>query len=307
MASEAKNLAVNFTSGGFALATAFAVMHPLDTLKTQLQTNSFVSYRTLSRGFLTSFLLAAPQGGLRLSSYEFTKKFLSKGNESSVILISAVSACVGDTVSSIVKVPREVITARLQSGVDKEILSKSKVSPALGTFRLIVRDQGVRGLFKGFFSTTLRDWPFMVILFSSYETFKKNHHRFTNSDEEEDLTTMKSTFYGGVSGILYFLTKGALAGFLTTPFDVIKTKIMTSSGTHSTTIPSIARQISRSGFNKFFVGGSARTVWWYYKYLIQRFCVCSIFFPLYEGGKYNMHHLARTGIFAESYSQFTSE
>jgi hypothetical protein len=63
--------------------------------------------------------------------------------------------------------------------------------------------------------------------------------------------------------VLNVLTKGALAGFLTTPFDVIKTNIMTSSVAKSTSIPSVAKQIWKTGgLTRFFVGGSARTVWW---------------------------------------------
>jgi hypothetical protein len=51
---------IHFVSGGFGLATAFAIMHPLDTLKTQLQTKTF-NIKGLSRGFYVSFLMAFPQ------------------------------------------------------------------------------------------------------------------------------------------------------------------------------------------------------------------------------------------------------
>ena len=52
---------IHFASGGFALATAFAVMHPLDSLKTQIQANCAINLKNLTRGFFVSFLLAAPQ------------------------------------------------------------------------------------------------------------------------------------------------------------------------------------------------------------------------------------------------------
>jgi hypothetical protein len=60
---EIQRFGIHFMSGGFALASAFALMHPLDTLKCQLQTNT-LNLKTLGRGFFVSFLLAAPQGGL---------------------------------------------------------------------------------------------------------------------------------------------------------------------------------------------------------------------------------------------------
>lgn len=153
---------VNFCSGGLALATAFAIMHPLDTLKTQIQTNS-VNLRHLGRGFAFSFLMAAPQGGLRLSTYELTKSYLPMESDGARAASSAFAACVGDTFSSIVKVPREVVTARLQSGLDTEYLNAIKQkggflsgSSAYATANLVVQQNGVKGLFRGFWSTTIR-------------------------------------------------------------------------------------------------------------------------------------------------------
>lgn len=71
----------NFISGGVALSTAFAVTHPLDTLKTRMQAtvgsgrpgltlrSIFTRdlLRTLGRGFVTSVTAAAPQVSHRCS------------------------------------------------------------------------------------------------------------------------------------------------------------------------------------------------------------------------------------------------
>jgi hypothetical protein len=172
-------------------------------------------------------------------------------------------------VSSIVKVPREVITQRLQSGVDAKSFVKG-YSPAIQTFQLIVKERGVKGLFQGFWSTTLRDWPFMVILFSTYDAFKNNHLKMQNkSGGEKDINNGSFTLYGGASGFL--------AGFFTAPMDIVKTRIMTGKGA-SRGVGAVAASIYReTGARGFFVGAGARSVWW--------FCVCSMFFPLYEAGK----------------------
>ena len=182
------------------------------------------------------------------------------------------------------KVPREVITARLQSGMDAHELSSTHTkSPALQTCKIVIREQGFKGLFRGFWSTTARDWPFMIILFTTYESFKQNHHRFIPSssfksrnpdkyveEEEISITTLKSTIFGGISG--------GLAGFLTTQFDVIKTNIMThkeqgfapnkssdtpNSSKRSLSIANVGREIWSTGGSKaFFAGGGARSIWW---------------------------------------------
>ena len=82
-----------------------------------------------------------------------------------------ISALVGDICSSIVKVPREVITTKLQT-------SHAQIS-AWTVVRDVLRKDGPAGLFKGYFSVALRDSPYMIILFTSYEKLKQNFdHRF---------------------------------------------------------------------------------------------------------------------------------
>jgi solute carrier family 25 S-adenosylmethionine transporter 26 len=228
--SQSLQVTVNFISGAIGLSTAFAIMHPLDSLKTQLQAKQALSrskiFSTLSRGFTASVLGAGPQGGLRLATYEYTKSMLSqkgtcskRSNPSflSICTISAASAIVGDLVSSIVKVPREVITSRLQVGADSTALAlNNRSSPSWITFKEILKENGYAGLFRGFWSTTLRDCPFMITLFTTYEAFKLNSSLLTpsyfHSDEAGSLSTVQSILFGGVSG--------CFAGLLTVPFDV---------------------------------------------------------------------------------------
>lgn len=333
----------SFLAGGFALATSFAIMHPLDTLKTQMQAAagsgisgtqsslkigsifSLQTFQTLKRGFTASVLGAAPQGALRWMSYEITKHELNKslfGVTNNVhtmkkptnnisplpsplfMAISAVSAIVGDTASSVVKVPREVITARLQTGF-YEKRGDGKLS-GIQVFFKIIKEEGVQGLFRGFSSTTARDWPFMAILFVCYDSFKAAHWHYTFSKiSTEDLnsgnipeytiTTLRSILFGGISG--------ALAAFTTTPFDVIKTKVMTNTSVSyqkdntgkvkRASILDIAKllikeqqqvlQHSNKSVNTFnlskvfFTGATARSTWWFF--------VCSMFFPIYERAK----------------------
>ncbi|KAI9349480.1 mitochondrial carrier domain-containing protein [Zopfochytrium polystomum] len=301
-------------------------MHPIDTLKTRMQASagaggsarSALSFRSLfspemarvlGRGFVASVMGAGPQGGLRLSSYEYAKSHLLAHHHRSPtasspsysanlgpMAASAVAAVIGDLASSIVKVPREVVTARLQTA---KVAAGEKPMSSMQMVSSIVRQQGPLGLFRGFWSTTTRDAPFMVILFTTYEAFKQYQHHFVfgipTDDEDDDpltITTLKSTLFGGVSG--------ALAGFLTTPFDVIKTKVMTSpvevgapGRAAAASMWSVARSLARSAAipispakrllgpsSAFFTGAAARSVWW--------FGICSIFFPIYERSKETM-------------------
>jgi hypothetical protein len=167
--------------------------------------------------------------------------------------------------------------------------------------------EGWRGLFVGFGTIALRDMPFMVILFTTYE------HLRAIGDHP-----VLMTLFGGVSG--------ALAGFATTPFDVARTRVLlpvhdvaaenavannikmpaktiinqqVAPAQKSTNVVKEKRQVAlmshasspslgktpstvslftsiyrQQGISGLFVGGFSRSAWW--------FGVCSIFFPSYE-------------------------
>ncbi|KAG0340237.1 S-adenosylmethionine transporter [Podila humilis] len=317
-------------------------MHPLDTLKTRMQVPggrgvafsavfTRETLRLLSKGFFISSIGAGLQGGARFSFYELTKSYLlpptsrfQTGGQGpaqhpwwiptlSPIPATAISAIIGDLASSVIKVPREVITSRLQTGYYASSVAAGHNVNAGYVFRSVLREEGARGLFRGFWSTTARDCPFMVILFTTYENFKAFHinnmqvaitsdpNYVASSPVEVKIPAMTSTLFGGISGFL--------AGYFTTPMDVIRTRIMTFKKTagvvsQDITMTGISRDMyrqaiqqasaqslrsnalvrsmrqSRGVYRAFFVGSIPRSMWW--------FCVCSIFFSTYEVMKQNL-------------------
>ena len=119
----------HFIAGAVSLSFSYSCMHPLDTIKTRIQASTSSSSmkaifsretaRSLSKGFFASVVGAAGQGGARFSTYEYCKSHLlpKKGQAASVgqlgvIPATALSAVIGDLASSVVKVPREVVTAK---------------------------------------------------------------------------------------------------------------------------------------------------------------------------------------------------
>ncbi|KAF9907503.1 hypothetical protein EC991_010884 [Linnemannia zychae] len=349
----------HFHAGAVSLSLSYAVMHPLDTLKTRMQVPggkgiawsavyTRETVRLLSKGFLISSIGAGLQGGARFSFYELTKSYLlpptsrfQTGNTPpqhpwflptlSPIPATAISAIIGDLASSVIKVPREVITSRLQTGYYNSIAEAggSNNINAGFVFRAVLREEGVRGLFRGFWSTTARDCPFMVILFTTYENFKAYHTRslqiqitsdpnyIASSPVEVKIPPMTSTLFGGISGFL--------AGYFTTPMDVIRTRIMTfkkASGTGSVGVVGSSVQglkavqevtmtsISREMYRQASVGAAqkssaahsnavvasmrhgANVYSTFFVGAIPRsmwwFCVCSIFFSTYEVMKQNL-------------------
>lgn len=115
----------------------------------------------------------------------------------------------------------------------------------------IVRNLGILGLYKGASACLLRDVPFSAIYFPTYNHLKRD--MFGESPQKK-------------LGILQLLTAGAIAGmpaaYLTTPCDVIKTRLQVEARKGEATYTGLmdcARKILKDeGFKAFFKGGPAR-------------------------------------------------
>lgn len=115
----------------------------------------------------------------------------------------------------------------------------------------IIKNLGVMGLYKGASACLLRDVPFSAIYFPTYAHLKKD---FFGESQQKKL------------GVLQLLTAGAIAGmpaaYLTTPFDVIKTRLQVEARTGDATYNGLvdcARKVYKAeGFKAFFKGGPAR-------------------------------------------------
>lgn len=143
--------------------------------------------------------------------------------------------------------PLEIVKIRLQ--VQGE-MARMDAAPRRSAM-WIVRNLGLLGLYKGATACLLRDVPFSAIYFPTYSHLKKDV--FGESPTKE-------------LGILQLLSAGAIAGmpaaYLTTPCDVIKTRLQVEARkgyTSYTGLRHAARTIWREeGFRAFFKGGPAR-------------------------------------------------
>lgn len=117
----------------------------------------------------------------------------------------------------------------------------------------IVKNLGLVGLYKGASACLLRDVPFSGIYFPTYNHLKRD---FFGEGPNKKL------------GIVQLLTAGAIAGmpaaYLTTPCDVIKTRLQVEARkgeTKYTSLRHCASTIYREeGFKAFFKGGPARVL-----------------------------------------------
>lgn len=222
--SVLERVQIGAEAGGIAGAITYACLHPLDTVKTKLQTRGAsdlysgpldVVVKTFKeRGILGFYSgISAVLVGSMFSSAvyfgtcELGKSLLSHVPNFPPILIPPLAGAMGNLSSSAILVPKEVITQRMQAGATGrswEVLLRT------------VEKEGFGGLYTGYSAALVRNLPASVLSFSSFEYLKAAWLRKTGKSRLEPWQSV-------TSGAL----AGAISAALTTPLDVVKTRLMT--------------------------------------------------------------------------------
>lgn len=138
---------------------------------------------------------------------EFGKSVLSKFPQYPAVLIPPTAGAMGNIVSSAIMVPKELITQRMQAG------AKGRSWEVV--LRILERD-GILGLYAGYSATLLRNLPAGILSYSSFEYLKA---AVLSRTKRASLKPFQSIFCGALAG--------AISASLTTPLDVVKTRLMT--------------------------------------------------------------------------------
>lgn len=124
-----------------------------------------------------------------------------------------------DFAASIVYVPSEVLKTRLQlqGRYNNPFFSSGyNYRSTTDALRTIIRQEGFPALFYGYKATIFRDLPFSALQFAFYE----QEHRMA-------IEWMGSRDIGLCLEILTAATAGGMAGVMTCPMDVVKTRVQT--------------------------------------------------------------------------------
>lgn len=212
-------------------------MHSLDTVKTRQQGDPHFppkyasmtsSYATIYRqegllrglygGVIPAFWGSFPGTVIFFGVYEFTKRqMIDNGINQSIAYLSG--GFFADLAASIVYVPSEVLKTRLQlQGRYNNPFFKSGYNYRSTTdaFRTIVRQEGVSALFHGYKATIFRDLPFSALQFAFYEQEREFAKAYVGHRD-----------IGLGFEVLTASTAGGMAGVITCPLDVVKTRIQT--------------------------------------------------------------------------------
>lgn len=223
-------------------------LYPLDTLKTRMQAAEGFFKAGGFRGVYSGVSAAAagsfPTSALFFATYELVKppiaNMVSEKNES---LSPMIAASCGEVVACIVRVPTEIVKQRMQTGVYTSFIT---------AVQQISKTEGVRGFFTGYGTTVAREVPFSFIQFPIYEALKKAWAK----KQKEQITPMQGAICGSIAG--------STAAAVTTPLDVIKTRLMLGkdSAARSAGLIETARIIvAKGGVSQLFSGIVPRTIW----------------------------------------------
>lgn len=229
-------------AGGFGGIVGDSAMHSLDTVKTRQQGFLYqIKYRSMIPAYLTIFkeegffrglyggytpaiLGSFPSTAAFFGTYEYTKRKLINDFYFNETISYFIAGVLGDLASSVFYVPSEVLKTRLQlQGRYNNPYTKGcgyNYKGLTNAVTSIWKKEGPSTLVFGYKETLFRDLPFSALQFAFYEKIRQFAIYYHKSD---DLPVSIELFTGA--------SAGGLAGILTTPLDVIKTRIQTATTT----------------------------------------------------------------------------
>ncbi|KAI1428385.1 mitochondrial carrier domain-containing protein [Xylaria sp. FL1777] len=275
-------------AGGIAGTTVDLSLFPLDTLKTRLQSRAgfFPSggFRGVYRGVGSALVGSAPGAAFFFCTYEGVKDVLSRarrrrqdddaalarlglggvgagvgvGKSTSSTWVEPLehmaAASLGEVAACAVRVPTEVVKQRAQAGHHGGS-SAAALRAILGQYGSVGFSGVWRELYRGWGITVMREVPFTVIQFPLWEALKGWGRRRTQ--RVGGLTTVE---VGAGESALYGSISGAVAAGITTPLDVLKTRVMLSKERES--VVTVLRDLfANHGVRPFFAGIGPRVAW----------------------------------------------
>ncbi|XP_059219501.1 S-adenosylmethionine mitochondrial carrier protein homolog isoform X2 [Stomoxys calcitrans] len=241
-------------AGGVAGMVVDIALFPIDTVKTRLQSERGFwrsgGFKGIYKGLAPAAAGSAPTAALFFCAYENFKRLFCNlsGCTKNSPFIHMASASSAEVLACLIRVPVEIAKQRRQT------LGNKSQQGALQILWTAYKTEGLRrGLYRGFGSTIMREIPFSLIQFPLWEFFKLQWQPVTGLDSTPFTVALCGAVAGGIS-----------AG-LTTPLDVVKTRIMLAeqnSAIRKLSIPKVLGSIYREkGLGGLFAGFVPRVMW----------------------------------------------
>jgi len=212
-------------------------------------------FRGIYRGIGASAIGSAPGASLFFSVYEKCKPIIMDFQTNHGLFVEypflshMVAACTGETAACLVRVPTEVLKTNMQANV----LPQQNLRQ---TFQLILQQNKKSifgGLYRGFGTTLMREIPFAFVQFPIYEYLKTKITKY----QRYDVSPLQAATCGSFGG--------SIAAALTTPLDVIKTRLMLGKDKHGVFYKGpkdvFTRSLKEEGYQVFWKGIQPRVLW----------------------------------------------
>ncbi|KAF9681976.1 hypothetical protein SADUNF_Sadunf05G0059300 [Salix dunnii] len=245
-------------AGGTSGVVVETALYPIDTIKTRLQAECFgicflqaargggkIMLKGLYSGLAGNLAGVLPASALFVGVYEPTKQKLLKMFPENLSAVAHLTAgAVGGIAASLIRVPTEVVKQRMQTG---------QFTSAPDAVRLIVSREGFKGFYAGYGSFLLRDLPFDAIQFCIYEQLRIGYRVAA----QRELNDPENAVIGAFAG--------ALTGAITTPLDVIKTRLMiqgsSSANQYKGIVDCVSTVVREEGPTALLKGIGPRVLW----------------------------------------------
>ncbi|KAF2189636.1 mitochondrial carrier [Zopfia rhizophila CBS 207.26] len=232
-------------AGAIAAFTVDLLVYPLDTLKTRIQspdytrlyTNAVTNkpnpalFRGLYQGVGSVIIATLPSSGAFFTTYERSKALLihlnptTSSHPNAVIplpILHAVASSTAELVSCAILTPAEVIKQNAQM-----VSSGSSTNATVQTLKRFKSNPLL--LWRGYTALAGRNLPFTALQFPMFERLKEGIRGYKEKKGMMSGTLLQSGVITAVSAG----TAGAIAAVITTPVDVIKTRIMLSAAEYA--------------------------------------------------------------------------
>lgn len=208
------------------------LLYPIDTLKCRRQ-SGFVDiwkFKGMYSGLIPKLVLYAPYQALYMFAYTSAREQLFPTLGAFAFPVAGVLA---DLAGSPIRVPMEVVKQRMQAGVYKSSIKAVKSILASPRSQLIEP--------KIFIAQTLfHDLPYGLVQWTAYELLYRS----------DSLSSLPRN----ISPVVVGTFAGALAAFLTTPLDVVKTRIVTRPAEYTGIAQAILKISKEEGMRTFSRG-----------------------------------------------------
>lgn len=229
-----------WVAGAIAAFTVDLIVYPLDTIKTRLQSTDYQKrfangngrgpnralFRGVYQGVGSVVIATLPSSGAFFTTYEgmkwvFDRQIPNSNGKRQIPtpILHAAASGMAELVSCAILTPAEVIKQNAQM-VDNSNTNRPRTNATIETIKCF-RSKPL-ALWRGYTALAGRNLPFTALQFPMFERIRQSIKQYR---DDRGLST-NTIFEGAIITATSAGLGGSVAAVITTPVDVVKTRIM---------------------------------------------------------------------------------